>query len=165
MPREIKLTRGFVAIVDEDDYAELNRFKWYVARSGLGRNYAHRMSSANGKRLCISMHRSIARPPRGKIIDHIDGDGLNNTRANLRFCTASQNNRNRIKRAACHSRFKGVTWKADAKLWFAQIASDKVKYNIGYFKDEIEAARAYDKEALRLHKDFARINFPHEHGK
>jgi hypothetical protein len=92
--------------------------------------------------------------------DHKDGNGLNNTRSNLRPCTQGQNNMNQRKRKNATSRFKGVTWSAADEKWKACITANHVQHHLGYFCDEEEAARAYDKAARSLHGEFARLNFP-----
>jgi hypothetical protein len=151
--RYIPLTQGEVAMVDAEDYEELSKYKWYVTRHG-GNKYACRC----GKR--ILMHRVIMKPPRGMVVDHIDGNGLNNRRCNLRICTHAQNACNR-RRTGGRSGFRGVEPKGNGK--YAAIVGHKRKRNrAGVFSDPIEAARARDKLARELHGEYAWVNLPGE---
>ena len=107
------------------------------------------------------MHREILGITDPKInVDHLDGDGLNNQRSNLRVCTDSQNGANRGKQKNNKSGYKGVHWNKKTKKWAAQIQYHKKVLNLGYYSDIIEAAKAYDKKALELFGEFARLNFP-----
>jgi hypothetical protein len=161
--RRIPLTQGKYAIVDPEDYDRLSKYKWYAARC---KNifYAGRNSRpAKGrKRLYIKMHTAVLKPPRGFIIDHINRNGLDNRKANLRIVTYAQNSLNRPykKRPDSPSKYKGVTWHKAQRKWAVQICYNNIHKNVGYFHDEIEAAKAYDKAAKKHHKDFAVLNFP-----
>ena len=106
------------------------------------------------------MHRVIMTPPDQMFVDHIDHNGLNNTRSNLRLCTLAQNNCNSTSRRTSTSKYKGVSWKKVSKKWAASTQSMGKIYHLGYFTDEIAAARAYDKKAAELHGQFACLNFP-----
>ena len=110
------------------------------------------------------LHRLIAKTPDNMVVDHIDGDKLNNTRANLRNCTQSDNCKNVSRRKGGHSTYKGVTWfttKRHAKgYWKAQICGR----HIGYYEDEEKAAKAYDQEAIREFGEFAKLNFAKKSG-
>lgn len=109
------------------------------------------------------MHNEVIRPPKGLINDHINRNGLDNRKANLRPVTRAQNTLNRLykfKRKDSPSKYKGVTWHKYTKKWQAQICyAGKHKF-VGYFNDEIQAAKAYDAAAIKYHKDFAVLNFP-----
>jgi hypothetical protein len=106
------------------------------------------------------MHRQLIMPLKGLQVDHINGNGLDNRKANLRICTPSQNgcNRNRISRS--QSGFKGVRWLKERCNWRAEIGLYSRHYNLGSFSSAIEAALAYDKAARELHGEFAHLNFP-----
>ena len=93
-------------------------------------------------------------------IDHIDGDGLNNRRANLRHCTNQENCRNQGLARNNRSGFKGVSWYPNSGKWVATIWDGKRKVFLGYYADPVEAARAYDAKARELFGEFARPNFP-----
>ena len=141
--REIQLTQGQVALVDDEDYEKLNQFKWYAFK-GWNVFYAGRQSSkVNGKCRKLRMHHDIIGfPPKGLQTDHRDGNGLNNQRENLRFATNRQNQQNR-KHQGKSSRYPGVCWQKNDKKWQANIQiNGKLKY-LGNFKTEKEAFEAY----------------------
>ncbi len=158
--KEILLTQGFVALVDDEDYAWLMQWKWHSHRGCSSGLWAERNSRPddNGKRSPVLMHRQIMDAPPGKDVDHKDHDTLNNQRANLRVCTTAQNNANRCKSEGCSSRFKGVCRSKDHKKWRARITVDGHLRHIGYFNDEVEAALAYNKEAIEEWGEFALPN-------
>ena len=160
MAREIPLTRGLVAIVDDEDCGWLSQWKW---RAGDGRNTQYvvrsRPIAALSGRLVYSMHRLILDPPPGLFVDHIDGDGLNNRRANLRAVNRIQNSANVHARRAA-SGYLGVYWNAPSASWQAQIKSAERRITIGYFADPKAAALARDQAARLIHGEFANLNFP-----
>jgi len=159
--RRIPLTQGKYAIVDNDDYYGLNRCKWYAARGGRT-FYAVRgyRSKTQKKRLTISMHNCIIPVPDGYIIDHINHNGLDNRKKNLRAATQAQNARNaRYPKMNCSSRYRGVWYNRQTKKWRATIVVNRKRKQIGYFKDEIQAAKAYDKAASKYFGEFAILNF------
>jgi len=157
----IKLTKGYFVKVDDEDYDELNKFMWQV-KVGVPRTfYAVRtINVGNGKRSCMSMHRQImgCSIGDGRMIDNKDRDGLNCQKSNLRFATFSQNSANKTAKKNGASKYVGVCWEEKRTYWKAQIRKDgKLKY-LGYYAKEIDAARAYNKEAILLHGEFANLN-------
>ena len=155
-PRPIPLTKGKFAIVDADDYYRLVKYKWHINDPASNTLYAARRL----ERKSLKMHRVIMAAPDHLVVDHIDHNGLNNCKSNLRLCTLAQNNRNCGSSKGASSRYKGVSWKKSTKKWDAMIRSNKKIYRLGTFKNEIDAARAYDKKAAQLHGEVAHLNFP-----
>ena len=151
----IPLSRGTFTIVDTKNLRMLNLYKWYMARSYGYKRYARR--AENGK--TIYMHREIMNAPDGMGVDHINGNGLDNRRENLRFCTIAQNRMNSVKIIAKSSGFKGVEWHKSHHKWRARITAAKKEIHIGYFNTELDAAEAYDEKALELFGEFAKPNF------
>ena len=146
MTKSIPLTKGFFAIVDDEDFDKLNIFKWYY----ISNRYAARW---NGKEN-ICMHREIMNTPDKMETDHINGNGLDNRKENLRICTTSENAKNRKGHGT--SKYLGVSWSKKRKKWIAQInINGKVKF-LGRFDSEVLAAEIYDQYAIKNHKDFAR---------
>src|SRR4030042_844836 len=106
------------------------------------------------------MYRQIMNAPDHLVVDHIDHNGLNNRKENLRICTFAENCRNL--RASRHksSKYKGVHWHKKCKKWAAQVTCDHKTRHLGYFGDEIGAAKAYDRAARKYHEEFAQTNSP-----
>ena len=97
-------------------------------------------------------------PGPGVVVDHIDGDSLNNVMSNLRICSRSENAKNRLKRPGTSSAYKGVTWNKNEKKWKAQITNDYMYIPLGTFDCEEEAAESYNEAAIRFHGDFVSLN-------
>lgn len=152
MSKQIALTQGKFATVDDTDFEWLNQYSWNVQR-----RYAARSFRINGKVKTVFMHREIMQPEQGQEIDHIDGNGFNNQRINLRICTRSQNMMNMKKPKDGRSEFKGITL-FRGKQWMAQIGVNGRNIYIGMFDDPVSAAKAYNEAALKYHGEFARLN-------
>ena len=156
--REIRLSKGKVALVDDADHEWLSKLSWHVDYSGK-RPYAVHRAYPDLRR--VSMHRLIMGFPEGLTIDHIDGDSLNNCRSNLRVCTVAENVRN--KSPANKRQFKGTCPHYRPGFWRASICAHGVIHRLhGPYDTEEAAARAYDELAKKLHGPFARLNFPDE---
>ena len=174
--RRIALTQGRFAIVDPADYESLSRHKWRLCKTK-GKNvlYAERgIRRSDGKYSRILMHREVLslslgdvskgeliRPPEGCVIDHVNGSGLDNRRANLRFATVAQNAWNANRRSG-RSGYKGVWLAKDKGLWRASIVYCGRRKHLGYFRDKRDAAKAYDQAARQYHGEFAVLNFTKE---
>jgi len=161
--RKIPLTQGKFALVDPEDYEELSKYKWYAVRSPRG-FYAVRSIKAKNSRSgqkSVRMHRVILKAPEGKFIDHINHNGLDNRKSNLRICTMQQNSWNmRKQRRNCTSQYKGVAWHKGEGKWQARIICNGKSFSSGYFDDEKAAAMAYDDKAKELFGEFASPNLP-----
>jgi hypothetical protein len=163
---EIPLSQGKVAFIDEADYPLIGHLKWSAAQASKGLWYAVRGQSSHPEFPSypqVKMHRVIMDAKIGEDIDHVDGDGLNNRRSNLRLCTPAENQHNRRGNKNSRSGFKGVCltpnrreptgfgsyiWTGGRSIW------------LGTFRDPIEAAKKYDEAARELFGRFARVNFP-----
>jgi len=159
MVKEIELSQGMVALVDDADFEELASHKWYVSR--IRRTYYAKRNEpkVGGGQRTILMHRVILNAPPGMQVDHINGDGLNNRRYNLRLATNRQNGASRKhKQLGTSSSFLGVYWQKCAGKWRSEIKANGTQKHIGYFDSEIDAAFAYNEAALELHGKFASIN-------
>lgn len=159
--KEITLTQGKVALVDDEDFEFLNKFKWHAYKSN-NTFYALRNSYYvdDKKRRTIQMHRIILGLKKLEVkCDHIDRNGLNNQKYNLRPSTNAENCKNQKPRNGT-SKYKGVCWCKKRNRWRANIRINDKQTYIGQFKDEIEAAKAYDKMAKLHFGEFAYLNFP-----
>ena len=111
----------------------------------------------------LNIHRLVCEafnenPNNLKFVDHIDGDRKNNHYENLRFCSMGQNAMNRTKSINCSSAYKGVTWNKRLQKWHSRIKINRKHIHLGFFEDEIEAARKYNEKAIELFKEFAKLN-------
>lgn len=161
MTKEIELSQGKVALVDDADYDWLNQWKWTAvsgknSKGNGGGFYAIRRKRWMTKN--IIMHRVILNAPNGLEVDHINGDGLNNTRSNLRLCTHNQNTWNRTVKNKNKFGYTGISKRGNR--FRAEIRCHGKKIMIGTFENVIDAAKAYDKKAQELFGEFANLNFP-----
>lgn len=158
--KAIPLSHMQVAIVDDEDYDWLCQWKWYALKTRRGVFYATRNTPiGDGRRRTVYMARVILEAPAGIEVDHADGNGLNNTKGNLRLATRMQNGRNLRKRRNVYtSVYKGVSWSADKQKWRAVIFVNQRQVFLGRFTDELEAARAYNIAASGYFGEFAHLN-------
>lgn len=156
--RQIVLTRGLVALVDDEDFLRFGAVKWHAHESGPGLFYA--MRDKSGRK--VYLHREILAAAPGVAVDHVNGDRLDCRRENLRLCTLSQNQGNRRRNRRGSSRFKGVTWNRRFRRWCAQITFKRRAMKLGQFIREEDAAHAYDLAARTHFGPFARVNFPRD---
>lgn len=154
--REIPLTgpdnEPLSLLVDDEDYDFMSRFPWRAKKDGEGRFYAH---------ATLVAHKVLVDY---KLVDHINGNGLDNTRKNLRAATDQQNSWNRGLRNDNTTGYKGVRYLANRNAFIARIQVDGKRHYLGYFKNPIDAAKAYDAAARDNFGKFARLNFPDEGG-
>lgn len=149
--KKIKLTRGLVAMVDDNDFDYLNQFNWQAIKD-CNTFYAVRNTVLNdGKHTTIRMHREILNPDINNVIDHIDRNGLNNQKYNLRGVTNAQNCQNTGKHIDNTSGFKGVSWEASRNRWQVNIMVNGKNKKIGRFKDYDEAVLARSKADVKYH--------------
>jgi hypothetical protein len=158
--KKIKLTQGKYAIVDDEDFDNLNRFKWYAHRKRNSSVFyaAGRPIMEDGRRKWTRMHSYLVKSSVGMQTDHRNGNGLDNKRKNLRAATHGENIRNRGKTKRNTSGFKGVYRIKGSKKWRAAFY-DKKYIHLGCFEDKASAAKAYDNAAKKLHGEFANLNF------
>lgn len=158
MSKRIPLTQGKFAIVDDTDFDWLNQWKWYT-HADLITYYATRWVYKPKPRRRVFMHRLILSPPKDMMTDHINGNGLDNRRCNLRVCTSSQNQQNSRKHRGCSSIYKGVSRNTGrGKTWVAYICTNGRLRQLGAFDDEWDAACAYNAEARKHFGVFAKPN-------
>jgi len=155
--RRIPVGQGLFATVDAADFEMLSKYKWYVYRRG---RTAYAFCRQKGKP--VYMHRMIMRPRKGYVVDHIDGNGLNNRHCNLRVCTPAQNRAN-VRSHGGSSQYVGVY--RHGNKWTAEITSRGKHYYLGLFDDEVEAAKVRDRKAYELNGEHAYLNFPEDFGR
>lgn len=146
-----------IALIDSEDFDLVSQYNWYTSRKAHKGHCWYYLKASTNK--SILMHRLVMGAQKGQIIDHINGNTFDNRKENLRFCTRSQNMCNRAK-PRTKNKYKGV--QAKRGKFRSRIYRDGTPYLLGTFVDEIEAAKAYDAAAIRLHGEFALLNFPHE---
>lgn len=151
----VPLTQGYEAIIDAADVPLVEGFNWCASVAG-NRVYAVRGVVLDGKAATIWMHRVIMSPPDHVLVDHRDGDGMNNRRKNLRIATKTQNNRNTRKGKNNTSGFKGVSWDGWHGKWRAFITVDRKRHTLGCHSTAEEAHAAYCEASARLHGEFGR---------
>lgn len=160
--RTIPLTKGYVTIVDEEDYDILAKHRWFAdertMKSGEKKVYAYRSVQKDYKRLSVYMHRQILDAKRNQCVDHLNGNGLDNRRENIRLCNYSLNNHNRIKKRGTTSCYRGVCRIKGTDKWQSTISINSKLQRIGTFDTQEQAAIAYNEKAIELRGDDALLN-------
>ena len=153
----VPLTKGYVAVIDAADVGLVEGFNW-CALLTRGKVYAARADCSGPKQRTVRLHRVIMSAPPGLEVDHIDGDSLNNRRANLRIVTHAENSRNQRISPKSKSGVKGVCHNKATGKWQAQIKLHGKKYHLGHFTDIKEAQAAYAFASKKLHGEFGRTS-------
>jgi hypothetical protein len=148
---EVQLTESKAAIVDDADAALVDQYKWYCSTYYA---FKHPTKSCHHS----YMHRLIMGAKKGQIVDHINGDKLDNRRSNLRFCTPAQNNYNSSKHKRNTSGYKGVFWNGRDGKWLAQAKINQKQTYLGQYETREQAALYYNLAAIMFHGEFARLN-------
>lgn len=156
MPRQIPLTRGYTALVDDSDYALLSQRKWLYVGSG----YAGRFVTCDGHKTLLYLHRHLLNAQPDQRVDHINGDRLDCRRENLRLVTRNQNQQNRKCSRHSTSGRKGVCWHQRQGKWHVRISVNGVRIHLAYHPDLETAALLYDAAARHFFKEYARPNYP-----
>jgi hypothetical protein len=152
----IPLTRDGHTLIDAEDYEAVSRHSWYLHRTAGRKNYA--ASRVRGR--VVLLHRFLVHAPAGLEVTHVNRDGLDNRRSNLRIATHSDTHHNIPAQEGCTSEYKGVCWHRGGRKWVAQIDFEGVHYYLGLYRSEEDAAIAFDAVARALHGQFAFLNFP-----
>jgi len=161
--KTLRLSNGQQSLLDDEDFERHGQRVWHAVGNP-GKKYATRFERrGRGVRVSIRLHRLIAGAGPGQLVDHINGDPLDNRRASLRLCDDLGNHRNARKPSVpSKSRFKGVAWIKASGRWQVRITVSGRKLFLGYVDSDEEGARIYDEAARRHHGEFACLNFPRE---
>lgn len=151
----VPLSNGMEAIIDLDDVPWVSKWCWTVALRKRS-IYAYRLDASTHPKKIIYLHRAILSAPADRQVDHINGDGLDNRRCNLRIATVSENRRNQRLRVTSQSGLKGVSWSSERGKWRAQIGHNGKRIALGYFSAKEDAHDAYCEAASKLHGAFGR---------
>jgi hypothetical protein len=152
----IPLSQGRIALIDDEDVAIVSQYRWHAIRQETLRAAPRWYAGANIRNRTVLLHQIVSGAPG---VDHIDGDGLNNQKHNLRAASKSQNAANAQKRSGTTSRYKGVSKDKRRGDWKAEISCGGTRHWLGYYMREEEAAMAYDRKAVELFGAYARLNF------
>lgn len=158
MVKQIQLTRNQIALVDDEDFEYLSSYKWQACKNGYADRSISRLVSGKNCSKRSYMHREIMGNPGRLEVDHKNGNRLDNRKSNLRLCSRAQNQMNRIKSSNKTSKYKGVSWQKCANKWMVYIKIDQKRYYLGIFISEKEAAKSYNKAAMKNFGKFAKLN-------
>lgn len=158
--KQLPLKNGKFIIVDDEDFERISKYTWSL-RGNEDNFTIQRTTTTIAGTTNISLANEVMQTP-FKLYDHKDKNPLNNQKNNIRHCTWSENMCNRNKFDNCTSDYKGVRYSKKSRKWEARITKDGKTKQIGTFVNEVDAAKAYDQEALKLHGEFASLNFKME---
>jgi len=148
--------KGYKILIDEEDYDKFTKWNWQITKKhGI---YLYRVAQRAGYvNNSVYFHKYIMGEPKGVVVDHINGNTLDNRKCNLRICTQAENMRNQKKSTRNTSGYKGVSWSKKDKVWMARIAKNGKQIYIGSYKTPEAAYAAYCKAAKELHGEFAKL--------
>lgn len=149
----IPLTKDMYTLIDKDDYCLVEKKKWCCVYRGKAKTPCAMASPSKRMPYCY-LHRAIMKPPSDMVVDHINGDGLDNRRCNLRICTQSQNTMNRHQ----EKKWKGISYRKDNQIWRAYIQINKKMLGLGHYNKALDAATAYNIAAIKYFGEFACLN-------
>jgi len=156
---KIPLTQNQYALVDKEDFDSLNKHKWSASFSPHRKTFtAVRATKTEGKWTSVIMHREIMEAPKGMDVDHMNHNTLDNRKENLRVCTRAENSQNQLKSVTNTSGYKGVHWHKGYNSWVARIRKGSKRIHLGSSKDVVEAAKMYNKGALKYFGEFAYLH-------
>ena len=168
--KRIKLTRGFTALIDNEDYEKVKEYNWHIKDLKNGKKYAithvRDFSVKSNKLKKLFMQNLIMPPPVGFLVDHKNLNPLDNRKSNLRICTTVENMRNKkkYKPLTASSKYKGVYKTRGEKKWRVRIQTGQKRIFLGVFTNQKKAALAYDIAAIKHFGEFAFLNFPNRGG-
>ena len=155
--KQIPLTKGKIALVDDEDYEEVSAYNWYAhyCPFGGGTWYAYYGGTSHGERIRLKMHRMIMNAPDDTLIDHVDHDGLNNQKSNLRLCSKTENGQNRKGPTITNpTGYRGVSVRQHTKRFMARICVNGKSIYLGYYNTPSEAHSAFEEAARKYFGDF-----------
>jgi HNH endonuclease len=156
---KVELSQGFTAFIDDGDFELINNYKWHVSLVGSKVKQAMCNTVINGKPTKLSMHRLLMKPLVLEVVDHIDGNPLNNQKCNLRLCSPTENQYNRPRTINNQSAYKGV-WETPSGKFRSYIKVDSKRINLGTFTTAELASKAYKDASKQLHGQFSVYNRP-----
>lgn len=151
-------------LIDEEDFDLVNSMAWYVRKPHpRSKEYVYCRRKVDGKDRSTPLHRfvlNLGLNDQKRTVDHINGNTLDNRKSNLRICTISENLRNLKLRKTNKSGYKGVNYHKHQKKWASRICINRKRIHLGYFTNEVDAAKAYDEASKKYHGEFGSLNFP-----
>lgn len=154
----ISLTQGYEAVIDVADVSIVEDRNWCFDNKKTSGYAVSTVCKKDGKSTTLLLHRLLMNPSFNLVVDHIDGNGLNNRRSNLRICSTAENSRNQRIKLKNTSGFKGVSWHKRTQKWQSHIRRDGKGYNLGHFNTPEDAYAAYCQSSDKLHGEFGRVS-------